>query len=420
MAVNSAVNPDATALGVAGGVSIRAQTYVLFTAALILLITNGLTFGAMTAFDSSILDELGVTVAELKLRETFLYAVSAMLAPFAGYLVDRFGTKPLLLFGAAFLSVCFASYSAIDSLGDIYLIHVGMGVALKGAGMMMCVILVSRWFGPWRGRALGFMVAGSSIGNALLPQLNTALLGEFGWRSSFLIIALMPLALMPLIALLPKRSPYAREGGVSDETRRLTAMPASSASYGAAIRSSQFWLLGTIAFATFFSLMGSTTNFILHMQKDLGMPLERADDSLFILFIVAIITKLGGGYLADRVGPKPVLVSCLLVMLAGAFTLTQMTATTVWLGITLFGLGWGALYTVIQLLPSRMFGLTALGKIMGTLVIFETTAGALGPFGVGLGYTMSGSYRVSFILIVGLLTVALACSLLIKVPKNAA
>jgi MFS family permease len=418
--VNSAVNSDAAALAVAGGVSIRAQAYVLFAAALILLITNGLTFGAMTAFDSSILDELGITVAELKLRETFLYAVSAMLAPFAGYLVDRFGTKPLLLFGAAILAACFASYSGIDSLGDIYLIHVGMGVALKGAGMMMCVILVSRWFGPWRGRALGFMVAGSSIGNALLPQLNTALLGEFGWRSSFLIIAFMPLALIPLIALLPKRSPYGSEEDISDEPRRLTAAPAGSASYGAAIRSSQFWLLGTIAFATFFSLMGSTTNFILHMQKDLDMPLERADDSLFILFIVAIFTKLGGGYLADRIGPKPVLVGCLLVMLAGAATLTQMSVTTVWLGITLFGLGWGALYTMIQLLPSRMFGLTALGKIMGTLVIFETTAGALGPFGVGLGYTLSGNYRISFIVIVCLLTIALACSLLIKVPKNAA
>jgi MFS family permease len=118
--VNSAVNSDAAALAVAGGVSIRAQAYVLFAAALILLITNGLTFGAMTAYDSSILDELGITVAELKLRETFLYAVSAMLAPFAGYLVDRFGTKPLLLFGAAILAACFASYSGIDSLGDIY------------------------------------------------------------------------------------------------------------------------------------------------------------------------------------------------------------------------------------------------------------------------------------------------------------
>jgi MFS family permease len=279
------------------------------------------------------------------------------------------------------------------------------------------VILVSHWFGPWRGRALGVLVSGSSLGNALVPQFNTALFGEFAWRDAFLVSALIPLLLLPLLAFLPGRSPYL-DNAAEAAGNTAPSAPGRSASYGEAVRSSQFWLLGVIAFTTFFSLMGSSANFVLHMQRDLSLPLERADDSLFILFIVAIITKLAGGVLADRFGPKRVLIACLAVMMSGAYVLTLMSPTAVWIGIALFGLGWGALYTCIQLLPSHIFGLASLGKIMGTLIIFETTAGAFGAFTIGLGYDRTGSYQFSFQLMTGMLALAVVSAFIIKVPDR--
>ncbi|MEE8307050.1 MAG: MFS transporter, partial [Gammaproteobacteria bacterium] len=392
----------------------KKQIYVLVVAALVLMVSNGLTFAGMTVFDSSILDELGMTVSQLKFRETILYALAAMLAPLAGYLVDRIGVKPLMVFGLVVLSICLFFYSKISSLSDLYIIYIGVGAALKGCGLMVCVILVSRWFGPWRGRALGFLVSGSSLGNALLPQLNSSLLGEFGWRTALTLLAIMPLALLPLVAMLPKTTATSATAATPDANE---TGPDDSANYWEALRSVRFWLLGIIAFTTFFALMGSTTNFVLHMQRDLGLPLERADDSLTILFVVAIITKLIGGVIADRIGPKPVLIACLVTMLAGAITLTQMSTTLVWYGITLFGLGWGALYTMIQLLPSKMFGLASLGKIFGTLVVFETTAGAIGPYVVGLGYDRTGDYQLSFTIVSVMLAVALLCAILIK-PRS--
>jgi MFS family permease len=387
------------------------QAYVLFVGALILFTSGGLTFAGMTVFDSSILDELGITVAQLKLRETILYALSASLAPLAGYLVDRIGIKPILIFGLCMLAISLWFYSRITSVTDLYLIYIGVGMALKGCGLMICVLLVTRWFGPWRGRALGLLVSGSSLGNALLPQLNSTLLGEFGWRTSLTLLAILPLVLLPLVVMLPK--PVAGTGDTTT-TDAIKTADANNSGYWEAVLSLRFWLLGIIAFTTFFSLMGSTTNFVLHLQRDLGLPLDEADDSLTLLFLVAIVTKLMGGYIADRVGPKPVLIACLVVMLAGAIGLTQMSTTVVWYAITLFGLGWGALYTMIQLMPSKMFGLASLGKIFGTLIIFETTAGALGPWIIGLGYDRTGDYQFSFSIVVGMLAVALACAIAIK------
>ncbi len=394
------------------------QIYVLVVASVVLFISQGLCFGGLTVFDSSILDELGIGVAELKFRDTIQNVISALLAAPAGFLIDRIGVKLPLILGFIVLSICFGIYSTIDSVQAIYMNHFLMGIGLKGAGMMVAVILVSQWFGPWRGRALGVLVSGSSLGNALMPQFNTALLGEFAWRDAFLVIAFIPLLLLPLLALLPKRSPYMDSVLPTPDGAPAAAVRGESASYGEAVRSSQFWLLGVIAFTTFFSLMGSSANFVLHMQRDLGLPLERADDSLFILFIVAIITKLAGGYLADCFGPKRVLIACLVVMMSGAYTLTLMSMETVWIGVALFGLGWGALYTCIQLLPSHLFGLASLGKIMGTLIIFETTAGAFGAFVIGLGYDRTGSYQFSFQLMTGMLALAVVCAFIIKVPPR--
>ena len=417
MATNPAAGPATGIIEKIRTTPIGAQIYVLFMGSLILSVTQGLTFSGMTVFDSAILDELGMTVAELKFRDTLQFGVSAILAPAAGLLVDRIGTKIPFLIGCTLLAICFASYSLIDSAADIYAIHVVIGVGLKGAGMMVAVILISTWFGEWRGRVLGILVSGSSLGNALIPQLNTWLFGEFGWRSAFLIIALLPLALMPLIALIPKRSPYAAVKKMPDAPSDSDAPAAATVNYAQVLTSPRFWLLGIIGFTTFFSLIGASTNFVLHLQRDLGLPLERADDSLTLMFITAIVTKLAGGVVADWVGPKPVLISCLVLMLGGAITLSLMSPTLVWAGVVLFGLGWGALYTTIQLLPSRMFGIDSLGKIMGVLIVFETTAGALGPLGVGLGYTRTGSYQFSFTVIAVMLAVAVLCALLIKVDR---
>ncbi|NIM69017.1 MAG: MFS transporter [Xanthomonadales bacterium] len=394
--------------------------YVLLVAALVLAINNGLTFAGITVFDSALLAELGVSVGELKFRDTVLYLVAAVVAPGVGYLVDRIGAKPALIGGTLVVAGGFAAYAHVDALRHVYLIHFCLGLALATGGLMVSVILVSQWFGAWRGRALGILVSGSSLGNALLPKLNAWLIDAFGWREAFLWTALLPMLLLPLLLLLPRHPPWKSAAAAAGPEATAAPPGQASMSYAQALRAPQFWLLGVVAFVTFYAFMGTTANVVLHMQRDLGLPLESAANSLSILFMSAIVTKLGGGWLADRYGPRYVLIGCLLVMMAGTGTLTLMSASTVFTGVLLLGLGWGALYTMVHLLPSRLFGLEALGKIMGTLIIFETMGGASGPFGVGRGYDASGSYLASFAIVTGMLAVALVAALLLRPPRQRA
>lgn len=61
---------------------------------LILMVTNGLTTTAISVFDEALLDEFGWSRGELKFRDFLNFGVVALLAPFGGWLLDRFGAPP--------------------------------------------------------------------------------------------------------------------------------------------------------------------------------------------------------------------------------------------------------------------------------------------------------------------------------------
>src|SRR5690606_21632911 len=98
-------------------------------------------------------------------------------------------------------------YSQVDSLNQIYGIHVIFASALATCGLVVNVVLVSRWFVKHRGLALGIALAGTSLGNGTLPPLNVALMSAFGWREALMLNSLLPLLLLPVIWFLVRERP---------------------------------------------------------------------------------------------------------------------------------------------------------------------------------------------------------------------
>ena len=77
--------------------------------------------------------------------------------------------------------------------------------------------------------------------------------------------------------------------------------------------------------------------------------------------------------------------------------------------------GWGGLYTLIQLLTADLFGIIALGKIMGVINILDTIGGGLGPYLTGVLYDTTQGYLLPFALISVLLIVAFISSSMLKI-----
>ena len=384
--------------------------WILLVVCLALMLSNGLTLAGLTVFDPELLASLGVGRAALKARDLVQMLVAAAAAPLLGWIADRHGARPLLVGGLALLGLGLLAYSRIDALSQVYLVHVALGLALSACGLVLCVSVVSRWFATDRGLAIGLVLAGGSFGNALLPQLNTTLKAELGWRPALEAVGWLPLALIPLVLWLVAEGPE----------RASDAAPAARAPTGpsflAALASREFTLLGFIAFCTFLSLVGVTAHLFLFL-KDNGLDERSAATGLTLLFGAGLLGKLCAGWAADRAGLRPVLLTCLATMCCGAALLLVMGGRAPWVAIGVLGLGWGGIYTLQQVAAAAVFDGPALGRIVGALVLIDSTGAALGPWAIAKLFDAQGDYQGAFAAVLALLVLAFAAALGLRLRR---
>jgi MFS family permease len=399
---------------------------IAFSSLVIMWITNGITLAGLTVFDEEILNFLGGESGgdglrgALKFRDLITLFASGLMAPFVGAIADRVGVRPLMIIGFLLLSAGNFFYSKIATLNDIYLIHLVLATSLACSGLVINVMLVSKWFVAKRGVALGITVAGTSLGNAALPQLNAWLVAEFGWRTAFAYTSIIPLLLIPLVLFVVREKP--EDMGLvalgADESDAESAPSLTGMSYRDALGTRSFWILASIAMLTFYSILALLSHLFLHMREQ-GFEPQVAASGLTVLFLLGLGGKLMSGVLADVLGRRVVFVGTLAIMCTGAWLLITTNELTFWPAIILLGGGWGGLYTLLQLLAADTFGVRDLGKILGTITVLDTFGGGMGPFLTGVMYDRFGAYTIPFTLIAVLVSIALLLSLLFR-PQKAA
>ena len=393
--------------------------YVALVAMLTLLVSNGMTITGITIFDPAILQEFGWSRGDLKLRDLFQLGLSGLMAPFVGSLADRMSIQRLMIAGLVLLSACLAAYSQMTSLTQLYVINVGIALVLALCGLVLNVLIVSRWFVQKRGTALGLTLVGSSLGGIIFPRLGATLLRTASWREAMLMEALIPLFMLVIVALVTRDSPAdmgLRALGASQNegsTRALSGME-----YKDAIRTRTFWILTFCAMTTFYCILAAQAHMVLHL-KGMGWPLEKAASGVGILFTMGLIGKFLIGYLADKLERRVVFLSNISIMLVGALCLASMQEALLWPFILIFGLGWGGLYTMLQLTCMDSFGTRAGGKILGTITTLDAIGGGLGIWITGVLYDRTKSYESAFILIAGLVFLALLAALALENPQAA-
>jgi MFS family permease len=392
---------------------------IVLPAFVIIWVTNALTLSGLAVFDRHILDELAISRGALKFGDTLQLLVSAAIAPIGGWIADRYGVRPVMVVGALLLAGGLFGYSTIHSVGDIYLMRILTGASLAGAGLVICVTLVSRWFVAHRGLALGLMLSGTSLGNALVPQIATWLIGEHGWRNAFGVLACVPLAMLPIMLFVIKEWP--EHLGLAPYGGQPAAATGAATGYEfvPALRTANFWLIGLSAFCTFYSILGLSGNLFLH-ARDLGFDAASAARLFLPLFVMGIVGKVGAGLLTEVLRRKVVFALALGLMLVGAILLTTLARPLLWPALWLFGLGWGANYTMLQALVADVFGARSLGKILAAINVMDATGGALGPWVTGMLFDVNHDYQFAFGLMSALVATALCAAMLVRVPARPA
>ena len=153
----------------------------------------------LTIFVVPMSEEFGWGRTEIAGATTAGAILGAALAPFIGRLVDRFGSRLTLVIGGAIIGLSCVYLSAMQTLLGFYLAFTVSRIADQGGVKIGASVAAGKWFERYRGRATGLVFLVETVGVVALAPLTQLVIGQWGWRSAWLMLA----AVMFLLGVIP-------------------------------------------------------------------------------------------------------------------------------------------------------------------------------------------------------------------------
>lgn len=396
--------------------------YIVVLAAFIIwMITWGvsMTYGV---FFKPILSEFGWTRAMTAGARSLSLGVWGLMGIVTGRLTDRLGPRKVVLIAGCFFGIGYLLMSYISNAWQFYVIYgVVIGIGLS-AVTVPTMTTVARWFVKRRGLMMGIMQTGGGIGGIALPPLAGWLILTYGWRSSYLILGILALALFILPGLFLKRDPgqigclpYGA-GGVAGNEVEVQAANSQVAGFslGGASRTAQFWMLSVMLFGFGFCRSAIITHIAVH-TTDLGFSLTTGASILATISGVSIAGRIGMGRLADLIGNRYAFMIGYSVTAASLlWALTANELWTLYLFAIAFGFGWGTMAVIRVPMLAEVFGVGSLGSIFGILEAGTATGAILGPFLAGWLFDVTGQYTTTFLVAAAVAIISLVMTVLLK------
>jgi len=385
------------------------QAYVLATAFLALFGIVGFVIYGLPFFYDFMVREYGWSRAFVTSGNALGKLLVAPLFGFvAGWLIDRYGPRRLMLAGVLMAGIALAGLSVASTPALFYLFYMFNALGYVCGGPLPCQVLISRRFDQNRGKAMGIAYLGIGAGGAAAPLLANALERGLGWHHALLGLgALIVLIGLPMPLLLKERqTPRAAPG------RPVESLPIRDI-----LRSRNFYLLALGSMCSIGAVGGAAQHLKLYL-RDLDYSQASAARVMSLVLLSSLAGRVLMGWLADNVSRKRVM-QLIYLIVAGAIPLLLAPdfPGRTYLFAVLFGIGLGGDYMIIPLMAGDLFGVRALGRVMGIILVADGVAEASFPMLVGRLYDAAAkSYAPGFTV---LIAVALAGAALISfLPRS--
>lgn len=396
--------------------------------ALIRTIGGGLHGYGFTVFFLPISTELGISRAATSLAFSLARAEGAIEGPLAGYLVDRFGTRPVLLTAALLCGLGYILLSWVDSYTAFLVIYLGVISLTFTPGFMIApAVLANSWFIRHRARAFTCLSAAMPIGGVLITPLLAIAVQQWGWRWAAILTGCVFLFVAAPLTYGIRRTPesmgllpdgdsppeqVAQEPQSGAQTRAEETSPEYTIRQ--AMRSSVYWLfiLWMTARTCAFAIV--IVHFVPLMVWK-GLSQESAGFLLGFFAFANLVAHFVLAWIADRTNKPQLVTVCMVLALISVLPLIWSDAVwSLWLFTTLFALVDAAI-PVMWATVGDFFGRKSFGTIRGTMSFFYMWGSFIGPIFAGAVYDRDHSYALVLWTLVALMVMAsIMPTLLIK------
>lgn len=262
-----------------------------------------------------------------------------------------------------------------------------VGFALVGAAtgtvFVLALAVVPQWFDAYEGRAMGLTVVGSGLGVQVMPFVWLRLLESTAFRVAFATIGIavtVVLVAATLVITRPAAGRAAPRIGRAWFRRFLTH------------RQTPVAFLGVVCmWAWYFVLSGDAVGVLTAN----GVPRSVAAGAFGLVGGVSIVSRIGSGVLADRVGYRRVIVGGLLFTTVGIGLLAFADRRPImYLALVAFGVGLGVLVALYPPALIRTFDPAQPSAVVGSFQFANAVAGLIVPLGLSMLVARTGGYTI--------------------------
>ncbi|MFY8015274.1 MAG: MFS transporter [Limnohabitans sp.] len=377
-------------------------------ASAILMITMG-TRQSMGLYVGPLNTDTGLGIVSISLAMAIGQFVWGAVQPVAGAFADKYGPRPVLLYGLLILVVGTAVTPFVTSQMGLIL-TMGLLTAIGSGACSFSVLLgaaAQRMPATSRGTASGIINAGGSFGQFVFAPIIGKLIQWVGWMSTMWTMAAVALLAIPLLNKLtndthaPSKAPDP-EGGLKRAVSD-------------AMRNPSYLLLHLGFFTCGFHIAFLVT----HLPTEVGLcglSPSVASWSLALIGLANIVGSLLAGscvnlyrskyVLAFMYGSRAVLIALYLVAPKTEWT---FYAFAVGLGLT-----WLATVPPTAALVGKLFGIRYLATLFGLTLLSHQIGGFLGAYLGGLVFEANNDYQWMWWADIGLSALAALINLPIK------
>ncbi len=317
---------------------------------------------------------------------------SAALAVPVGRWLDRHGGRMLMTAGSVAGALLLVAWSQVHSLGQLYAVQIGIGIASAACLYEAAFAVVIAWHSAARRPAalLAVTVVAGFASTIFLP-LTGWLVDRHGWRTALLVLAaIQALTAVPLHAIVLRAAPRSSAGSAAPHG------PATSLRTVLADRG--FWLLA----AGFTASTAAIAVVTVHLVAALiawGHPPAFAATVAGLFGVLSVTGRLVTTGLQRRYGTTTVVtvIFALQGLAAAALPFVGRTAIAAVAAVIGFGIGFGVGSIAKPALLADRYDTRRYATIAGALVIPMTIAKAAAPLAAAGLHTATGGYRAVFL-----------------------
>ncbi len=333
--------------------------------------------------------EFGATRGAVSLAFTLTMLGFGLGGVATGKITDRFGIVAAMALSISFLGLAYVLAGLSTTLWQFIAVHVLIGLGTSATfGPLMAE--ASHWFERYRGLAVTIVASGNYVGGTIWPPLVNWGVQSAGWRTTHIAIGIFcAVAMTIMLSLLRAQIGRATQRSHANAPPPRVDLRLSTNTVTAML---------CIASISCCVAMAMPQVHIVAYCGDLGYGVARGAEMLSLMMAFGVVSRIGSGYLADKIGGIPtLLIGSVAQGFALLFYLFFDSLTSLYIISAMFGLFQGGIVPSYAIIVRESMPASQAATRVGIVILASVAGMSFGGWVSGVIFDATGSYAAAFL-----------------------